>query len=478
MIAAYRTVHSNRIASIFFLFATLYLSSGKAQVSLPSDADIRKVLIDRIDKEHESVGMVVGIISPEGRRIISYGHMSQQDSRSIDGNTIFEIGSVTKVFTALLLADMVENHEVSLDDPVADLLPKEIQVPERDGKKIALVDLATQTSGLPFWPEGIPANDTGVARMASYTAHDLYNFLSHYTLKEEIGTTWTYSNLGFGLLGHALSVHAGKDYEALIRERITNKLGMKSTAVTLTAEMKSRTGTGHTADLQPAPEWNVPLLQGCGSLHSTANDLLTFAGACAGLIKSPLDSALALMVKVRRPGQQFIQGLGWWIMFEQGDQCVMTHPGATLGYSSTIAYDPKMQVGVVVLSNSVGGDVGSIAWHVLRPSLWPWTTKAQTRKEAHVDNTLLRSYAGAYTGPEGAAIAIECDSVGIILKTPTTPPEGLRLSAENEKNFFVPGIDLQVLFQTDPSNNVKGLIIRFAGNNYPASKIASAGLRK
>jgi hypothetical protein len=137
-----------------------------------------------------------------------------------------------------------------------------------------------------------------------------------------------------------------------------------------------------------------------------------------------------------------------------------------------------MQVGVVVLSNSVGGDVGSFAWYVLRPSLWPWTTKTQTRKEAHVDNTLLRSYAGTYSGPEGAPIAIECDSVGIIIKTPTTPPEGLRLSPENEKDFFVPGVDLLVLFQTDPSNNVNGLTIRFAGNDYHATRVASAGRGK
>ncbi len=461
--------------SIWIVLAMLLLAiQGKGQttsVTTPSDEEIRKILIRHVDSEHESVGMVVGIVSPEGRRIISYGQLNQNDPRIPDGNTVFEIGSVTKIFTALLLADMVQKGEVALDDPIAKFLPAGVRAPERNGRKITLVDLATQTSGLPFWPTGIPSNDSGIVMMEKYSVEDLYKFLSSYELQNDIGTKWNYSNLGFGLLGQILSLHAGEDYETLVRKRITEPLGMKSTAITLSPEMRANIGTGHDSKLNPAIEWNVPVLAGCGSLKSTANDLLTFLGACAGIVKSPLDSAMAMMTRIQRPGPQLTQALGWWLTFEQGDDHVVTHPGATLGYSTTIAYDPKTRVEVVVLSNSVGGDVISIAWHILRPQIWPWTVKPKERKEITVDPKLLEPCVGTYQAAPGFLIRIERDSAGLVIKTPSTPPNGLRLHAESEHDFFVSEVDLQLSFQTDKANHVTGMMVHFGGNDTSAPRV-------
>ncbi len=150
----------------------------------PSDAEIRGILEQRIDAMHRSVGIVVGVIDAHGRRIVAYGHLNQGDARPLNGETIFEIGSVTKVFTSLLLADMVQRGEVALDDPVAKYLPASVKVPQRDGKQITLVDLATHTSGLPRLPTNLKPKDASNP-YADYTVDDLYEFLSSYKLTRD-----------------------------------------------------------------------------------------------------------------------------------------------------------------------------------------------------------------------------------------------------------------------------------------------------
>ena len=137
--------------------AMAILASATASVAgihsvLPSDDEIRKILVERVGANENDVGIILGIIEPHGKRIISFGHRNAGDSRPLDGDTVFEIGSVTKAFTALLLADMVQRREVALADPVAKYLPTDVKVPERNGHWITLVDLATHTSGLPFMP--------------------------------------------------------------------------------------------------------------------------------------------------------------------------------------------------------------------------------------------------------------------------------------------------------------------------------------
>lgn len=117
---------------------------------MPSD-----ILAQRIDPMRRSVGIAVGIVDASGRRVIAHGRLNQDDDRRLDGATLFQIGSVTKVFTALLLANMAQRGEVKLDGPVAEYLPGEVKVPERDGKQITLADLATHTSGLPRLPTNL-----------------------------------------------------------------------------------------------------------------------------------------------------------------------------------------------------------------------------------------------------------------------------------------------------------------------------------
>jgi CubicO group peptidase (beta-lactamase class C family) len=236
---------------------------------LPSNEDIRKILIERIKTQHQSVGIVVGVIEPSGSRIISYGTFAKDNKRPVDGDTVFEIGSITKVFTSLILADMVQHGEIALTDPIDRYLPSEVKVPERNGRKITLEDLSTHTSGLPRMPNNFRPADPDNP-YADYTVEQLYNFLSNYTLTRDTGSQFEYSNLGGGLLGHVLARRAGMDYEALVRSRVLSPLKMSDTAMELASAMRARLSTGHNASMSPVKNWDIPTLAGAGALRSTA----------------------------------------------------------------------------------------------------------------------------------------------------------------------------------------------------------------
>ena len=249
-----------------------------------SDAEVKGILQENIDLDKQSVGLVVGIVDEHGPRVVSTGKLDNGTDREVDGNTLFEIGSITKLFTALLLQDMIERGEMKLDDPVQTYLPAAVKVPTWQGKPITLLHLATHTSGLPRDCEG-----------------ELCSFLSTCKLAQAPGLKWGYSNLGMGLLGRAIVRQAGQDYETLVIERICRPLGMDSTRINLSAEQQGRFAAGHVmvghrtrsvAVPGRATDVNVPRLAGYGGLRSTANDLLKFVSAYSGLTLSSLGPGL------------------------------------------------------------------------------------------------------------------------------------------------------------------------------------------
>ena len=187
---------------------------------------------------------MVGIVDEHGSSVVSYGKMDNGTDQDVNGDTLFEIGSVTKTFTGLLLQDMIERGEMKLDDPVAKYLPASVKMPTYNGKEITLFHLATHTSGLPKMPDNFdPRRADNLA--ADYTVEKLYAFLSGYQLTCDPGAKFEYSNLGIGLLGHVITLKAGTDYESLVVDRICRPLKMDSTRIMLTPELKARFAQGH-----------------------------------------------------------------------------------------------------------------------------------------------------------------------------------------------------------------------------------------
>ena len=454
---------------------------------LTVDADgIREILVKRVDRQKQALGVVVGIVNPNGRRVIAHGNLSNGDPRTLDGDMIFEIGSITKVFTSLLLAEMVRRKEVALDDPAAKYLPANVKLPQRSGKSITLLDLATHYSGLPPLPGNLLAKlaDNPRDPYPDYSVADLYRFLSGYTLPRDPGSEFEYSNLGAGLLGHVLAYRAGTDYESLIGIRVTQPLGMTDTGITLSPSMQPRMSPGHNAILAPVANHRIPLdtLAGAGAVRSSANDMLIFLEALLGYRESPLAPAMNAMLEVRRPAGRTKIGLGWLIYPTDGREIVW-HNGATAGFRSFVGYDPEQRIGVVVLSNAfTPSAVDDIGLHLLNPKLPlanPEPPEPPRRHaEIQIDPTLLDNYTGRYQVTPNLVFKITRDGDRLFAQAfaqvtgqAIVLPK-FELFAESEKKFFAKVADNQITFETGPEGKATSLILHKAGRDMPAARLS------
>jgi CubicO group peptidase (beta-lactamase class C family) len=457
--------------------------------NLPSDEEIRSLLADQIDVQHKSVGMVIGIITPGGRRVVSHGSTSRRDAHPVDGDTAFEIASITKVFTSLLLADMVKRGEVALDDPVATHLPIGVRVPQRAGRQITLVDLATHTSGLPPQPPDLSGLDDPAA--PTYSLEQLYSSISAYHLTRDIGSEWEYGNLDVALLGHALSQRAGTDYESLVRARITGPLRLSRTS-TVAASLGPNIVVSHDSDLRPTRHLALGALAPAGAMFSSANDLLTLLGACLGIVPSPLAAALQAMPRTRRPMRPPMvamvrrywrvmlrmafsrrrrgitpprafsrrrrgitpprafsraeQALGWYVL-GRGTEEIVVHDGAGPSCAASIAYDARARAAVVVLSNA-GVGVHDISRHLL----WRESPLARPRKEVRLDPAVLDRYVGEYRSAASPAFGVLREGDRLFVRLPYVGK--LPLRPENEHDFYVPEMQFEFFFDWDVQGHV------------------------
>ncbi len=192
----------------------------------------------------KAAGLVVGVIHGDRRGVFGFGQLARDDPSTPGDATIFEIGSITKVFTAILLADMAARGEVALDDPIRKHLPDSVHVPRYGEHEITLEHLATPTSGLPCLPANLNPKDMANP-YADYSVEDPYKFLSEFRLTRDVGAAYEYSNVSVGLLGHILGLVAGRPFEDLVIERICRPLGMDDTRIVLDPGRAGRLAHGH-----------------------------------------------------------------------------------------------------------------------------------------------------------------------------------------------------------------------------------------
>jgi CubicO group peptidase (beta-lactamase class C family) len=461
---------NKRLASFLSLIVLICapLSQATAQTE-PDDAYVRAILQERVDKSKRSVGIVVGLVSSKGSRVISYGKPAQGSNDALDGDTVFELGSITKVFTSLLLADMVERGEVSLNDPISKYLPKTVKAPTRNGREITLLDLATHTSGLPRLPGNMTPKDPNNP-YADYTVEQMYEFLSGYQLTRDIGEKYEYSNFGAGLLGHILSLKAGTSYETLVVKRICKPLGMEMTRATLTPQMRARLATGHDRSGKAVANWDIPTLAGAGALRSTANDMLKFLAANLGLTKSKLLPAMQRAQAMQKEtGVADLKiGLGWHILSKYGTEIVW-HNGGTGGYHTFMGFDKKKGLGVVVLSNSTN-DIDDIGRHLLESkyTLAKYFPPRE-RKAINLDPKILETYVGRYALTPSIIVTVTREGDKLYAEVPGQLK--IELLAESATDFFIREEDAQMTFMKDEQGEVTGLVIHQNGRDLPAKRI-------
>lgn len=329
---------------------------GRAQDRKPAWTSRANDLVEPLLEKHPRAAVAIQI-STSGRPpvFLGYGRVAPAELLPTT-DTLFQIGSVTKLFTSLLLAIAVEKRELQLTDPASRLLPPELVLPRRGDREITLEELATHTSGLPRLPPNFNrATMSGKLRAidpyGGIDASMLAEGLAECQLKDEDLPAYRYSNLGAGLLGLALCRQAGTDYETLQRQRITLPLGMPDTVISLSESQRSRFARGHNSAGKEIPDWKFGMLEGAGALSSTVSDLQRFLDAEAGRADSPLAKAILLSQQPRRQAGDRLQiGLAWHISGEP-EHRFWWHNGATYGHSSFVAFCRDPAVTVIVLCN-------------------------------------------------------------------------------------------------------------------------------
>jgi CubicO group peptidase (beta-lactamase class C family) len=457
-----------RSAALFLFALVLAWVAPTAAQGFPPDGELLALIQERVEGGG-ATGIVLGVREADGtHRIVAFGDPGP-GALPLGPESVFEIGSITKVFTGILLAEMAGRGEVALEDPIGIHLPPEVRVPSRNEQQIRLVDLSMHRSGLPRLPANFSPSDA-TNPYADYTVNQLYEFLSEHELTRDIGAEFEYSNLGTGLLGHILAGVNGTDWETLVKDRILEPLGMEMSGIQLTPEMKAHLALGHNGRDEVVPNWDLPTLAGAGALRSNALDMLAFLDANLGEPGSSLEQAMRASHEARMTaGQGAMIGLNW-ITRTGGERTIVWHNGGTGGYRTFIGLDPDRELGVVVLTNSNEGS-DDIGFHLLDPSL-PLAEPAAPpveRTEIEVDPDILQEYVGVYQLAPGVEITVTLGESGLAAQVTGQP--SAPIFPESESEFFYKIVDAQITFVRDEGGRVTLLVLRQSGREITAERV-------
>ena len=449
--------------------ATFAVSPLAAQeAAMPSDG-IKQILIDRIDRDKANVGIAVAVIEDGVPRFVSHGTMAKDDPTPVDEHTLFEAGSISKVMTNLLLAQLVVDGRIDLDAPLTDYLPEGTVLPEYDGQAITAFDLATHTAGFSGLPEELLAR--GAANPYSgYGADQLMAWIAEYELPRAIGDKFEYSNVGIALLGQAIEHVSGKPYAELVEEQILEPLGMDETVLATTPDPIPGMATGHNGAGEPVPHWDMEAFAPAGALVSNTADLAKFIAAASGAVESPLAPAFDIMLDRTRPtgGGSEVIGLGWF-NFTEGGRDIAWHNGITGGFRSFAGYDRKTGNGVVVLSNMVTqAGIEDIGMHLLDPSL-PLRAQPEPRETVEIDPAILPAYAGEYLLAPGIVVTVTTEDDRLFAQL--TGQQRFEIFPESEKRFFFKVVDAQITFAEPENGAAPALMLHQNGQTMTAPRI-------
>ena len=401
------------------------------------------------------VGMTIGVLLRGKQQVFGYGRMSRDDRRVPDGDTIFELGSATKVLTGILLADAVVQGRVKLDQPAGLLLPKGVKMPAKGDRAITLKDLSTHVSGLPMIPDNLKIGDLGNP-YADYREKDLYAFLNNHKLARAPGTKNEYSNLGQGLLGHLLSLQAKSTYEDLVRSRIAVPLEMSSTRITIDKEWQSRFAPGHTGDGQPAANWDLPVLAGAGGVRTTVNDMLLFAKANLappkGKLGEAIEMAWAIHQKPIKKGDVPL-GLGWQLALDG----TRWHNGQTGGYHSMILINRQSQTSVILLTNTATHEVEQLAIDILRMISGVKVAPRKFEKSIDVPAEALQKFVGRFELTPAILFTVKAEDGKLMIGLTGQP--SYQVFPRSETVWFYKVVEATITFNVNKNGKCDSLVL-------------------
>jgi CubicO group peptidase (beta-lactamase class C family) len=297
-----------------------------------------------------TVGLSIGVFKNGIIHTYNYGETAAGNGRMPDANNLFEIGSITKTFTATLLAYYVNEGKVKLTDRVTKYLPDSVAA-NKELQKVTLLTLSNHTSGLPRLPDNFEYHSSDLYDpYKDYTKDYLFSYLKTCKLASKPGETYAYSNLAVGLLGTILEQVSGKSFEQMVQEIICTPLNMQSTVQHLDPVLKQRFVTVYNEDGKATSPWNFSALASCGALRSTVNDLLIYVKANMTDSSTKLSKAFELTHHITFSKDAKL-GLGWHIIVVNNIEYYF-HNGGTYGCSSFLAFNTEKNIAIVVLSNA------------------------------------------------------------------------------------------------------------------------------
>ena len=453
------------------LVVLAYTASLNAGTLLPER--VYKAAAERV-AAGEYPALVIGYIEDDKSEVATFGRLD--DGHPPRSDTVFELASVTKTFTATLLAQMVVSGKLTLDTPVANLLP-DFKIPSRGGRPITLEELATHTSGLPRVPTNV-ADPSNAA--TTFDAAHLQAFLASVDLGSDPGTRFEYSNLGGGLLGFALARNAHMTYADLVATRILRPLGMAQAGVVLAEDQRAHLGLPHQPNGSPLPlkDWRDDALAGAGGLHASADDMLRWLRANMRLQPEALAAAMRLAQAQRREIDRNTRiGLAWFIDTSVTPNVIM-HDGGSTGEASFVGFTSDRRRGVVVLTN-IDNNVIELGLAALN-DLSPLRTAGSPKPAKYIepDAATLDEYVGTYEVHQGGQVRLYRKDNRLFAESIGTGHDPYVLSATSKDEFATNVANRSLSIERDALGNVKGVVIHLDGIDRFAPRVAETAAAK
>ncbi len=452
-----------RITLIFLLisFITVQCQNSSENTNIEGlPAEVIESIKRRIE-EGLTPSIALAIIDTSGIQYFNFG-LTAKHGKEVDENTIYEIGSISKVFTGILLAQQVQDGELKLEDEINNFLPDDIKVPVMGDTEITFGNLTDHTSGLPGMPDNFyPANPRNP--YADYTVDQMYKFISSYQPYRTVGSEFEYSNLAQGLLGHLLAMIKGSTYEELMVQTIAFPLDMSDTRVELTHRMEENLALGHNGH-KVVGNWDIPTLAGAGAIRSSTSDMAKFISANLGYTNSPLLEAFELSHQIRHDmASDRSIAMAWHII--KGDKGnIICHGGATGGYRTFIGFVKESGKGVVLLTNSAEG-ADDIGYYLLDSGSGLARFKSDA---AEIPKSILEQYVGLYElRPK---LKINISRVGKQLFGQATGQDRFGIYPENDTVFYLTVIDAKIVFHLE-KESIESLTLIQDGHEMQGKKI-------
>ncbi|MGE3171926.1 MAG: serine hydrolase [Planctomycetota bacterium] len=433
--------------------------AARPEFALEVDAFCRPLIEAEV-----AIGLVVGIVDGDATLVRGYGTVAAGGPKQPDADTVYEIGSISKVFTGLLLALAVEDGRVALADPVQKHLPPQVRMPRTDAAEVLLWHLTTHTSGLPRLPSGTsPDPDDPYAH---FDRDRLFAAVAESPLQNEPGSTYEYSNLAVGLLGQLLVDTAGAvSFDALLQERITGPLGLGDTSVHLGDAQRERLAPPYGIDGDPAHNWDLAAFAGAGGIRSTMRDMLTFARAQLHPDRTPLAAA------IRRSHQKLHDGVdgmavacGWHFA---RDGSTLWHNGQTGGYHSYLAVSPAAGRAVCLLTNMSRGEVDVVGERLLQRLFGMPAEPLAIERPVEVEREALERCVGTYQLQPNVRMRVTLRERGLYAQL--TGQDAFRLYPRSTTEFFYRVTAASVTFEVE-GDEVKALVLHQGGRDIRAPR--------